>query len=253
MGKKEHVFNLISLFLSIIIAGSLFSGLGRFISGANLLTGITDGFFISLAVFFSLYLSTIPFFNRFKLPQYSIISFLIIGFFIGGIPGIIVNDKLVFFTSGISGGLFCLPFVRAEKHLAFYLLAGMVLGFLSYSISNVSVGLSLLNSINIKIIFLGALYGAIWGGLIILGIKLSMLYLKPLIKIIIPHVLISLFYGLAIAGVVGFAGFLAAKIVPKFSMSVLSPLTGLLLVIGIGFIITVCKLIFAFYLDKKQL
>lgn len=241
--KTEQLFNLISLFLSVTIAGSLLSGLGRFISGANFLTGVTDGFFISLAIYLSFYLSTIPFFNRLKFPQYSIISSLLIGFFIGGIPGIIAGDKLVFFTLGISGSLFCLPFVPAEKHLTFYLLSGIILGSLSHSISNICVELRLLNSINIKIVFFGALYGAIWGGLIIFGIRLSTLYLKPLIKTVIPHVLISLFYGLAIAGAAWLAGFLASKIVPKFPISALSPLDGLLLVIGIGFIIAVCKFI----------
>lgn len=195
---------MISSFLGIIIAGSLSSGIGRFISGADFLTGVTDGVFISLAICIVSYLRT-------KFSQYTIIGSLIIGFFVGGIPGIIAGDKLVFFTSAISGGLLCLSFILAKNQLLLYLSAGMISGFLSHLISNVCIGLVLLNSINIRIIFFEALYGAIWGGLIILGIKLST-------KRVINNVLIYLFYGLAIAAVIWLARFMAIKFVQKFSI-----------------------------------
>lgn len=190
--------------IGIIIAGSLLSGLGRFISGADFLTGVTDGFFISLAICIVSYL-------RAKFPRYTIVGSLIIGFFVGGIPGIIAGDKLVFFTSAISGSLLCMFFILAKEQLVFYILAGMVSGFLSHLISNVCIGLVLLNSISVKIVLLEALYGAIWGGLIVSGIKLST-------KRAINNVLIYLFYGLAIVAVIWLARFMAIKFVQKFSI-----------------------------------
>lgn len=193
-----------SNFIGIIIAGSLSSGIGRFISGADFLTGVTDGFFISLAICIVSYL-------RAKFPRYTIVGSLIIGFLVGGIPGIIAGDKLVFFTSAISGSLLCLSFIVAKSQLLFYLSAGMISGFLSHFISNVCIGFILLNSIDIKIILFEALYGAIWGGLIISAIKLST-------KKAINNVLIYLFYGLAIAAVIWFARFATIKFVQKFGV-----------------------------------
>lgn len=221
--KKEKLFDIVSMFFSIIIAGSLFSGLGRLISGIGLYAGIVDGFFISYAIYISIYLLKIPFLERIKLQKYSILNSIIIGFLVGGIPGLILHNKLIFFTSGLSSSLLCLSFDLLEKYagkkagnqiklLSFYLLAGLTAGFIGNFIFNISVEINLLQSINIKIILLGALYGAIWGGLIILGIKLSVLYLKPLIKLIISPIILSSLHGIAIAIGTGLFGIIIETI-----------------------------------------
>ncbi|MDD5772252.1 MAG: hypothetical protein PHX78_02140 [bacterium] len=208
--KKENFFDIVSIFVSIIIAGSIFSGLGRLISGIELYSGILDGFFISSAIFLSIFLTKIPFLERSKICQYPVLNSIIIGFFIGGIPGIILNNKLIFYTSGLSSSLLCFSFAFLEKYFAkkpgelikmlfFYLLAGSAAGFIGNFVFNASVEISLLQSTNITIILTGALYGAIWGGLIIMGTKLSISYLKPLIKHIIPPVLVSAMHGIFIA------------------------------------------------------
>ncbi|MEW6088808.1 MAG: hypothetical protein AB1498_10955 [bacterium] len=220
--EKKHLLDLISSFICIIAAGSVLSGLGRVISGVKLYSGIIDGFFISLTIYLSLFLPKIPFFGRVKIQHYYLLNTLIIGFVIGGIPGIILHDKFTFFASGFDSSLLCISFVMIEsieekvinkaKLLFYYLLAGMTAGFIGNFIFNVLVEIKLLQSVDFKIVFLGAFYGAIWGGLIIVGIKLSLQYLKPLIRLCISPILLSALHGIVIAIGTGMFGIIVETI-----------------------------------------
>lgn len=221
--KKEVLFDIVSTFVSIITAGSLFSGLGRSISGIKIYTGIIDGFFISLAVYISYFLPVFLFSERSIIRKYSIINSLIIGFLAGGIPGIILHEEITFLTSVLNGILFCLSFAFIERYseekainiintLFYYLLSGLIIGLINGIVFGICFELKFMESINIKVVTSGALYGAFWGALMILGMKLSLIYFKPIIKLIIPPVLLSALHGMVIALGVGIFGIIVETI-----------------------------------------